>query len=299
VNSADCDFIDRWLDDWLRGRLSADAARRVEAHLGECQRCRRLEAIVRGAATQVESPGEADNGEAGDDDVLDRVLSRTSGSSCRRAEALLPALVDDELDAASRAIVSSHVEYCANCARLAAALQEAREVLPALAEVEPPLGFTARVLAHTSHAPRRSAVAQWWLRVLARPRASVELAYVGAVLIVVLVGNPVIAFRGAEEHARRLVGSVPMDRIAGELPAKQAAVGFVASAFGAVMDEVGAIGQELSNRWLQAKAIIDSAWDQAVRSVNWVRTLDWKALLRSAEPSAEKTNRAPPPKDAK
>ncbi|MGE5359919.1 MAG: zf-HC2 domain-containing protein [Bacteroidales bacterium] len=296
MRRADCELVDTWLDDWVAGRLPADMARRIEAHIGECGRCHQLEAIVRGAVAETDWPTKAD-ADAGN--LIDAVMSKTSGNGCAQAEVLLPALVDGQLDSVSSDIVSAHLEHCGGCAQLAAVLREAREVLPTLAEIEPPPGFTTRVLARTSRAERRSALSEWCVRILARPRASMELAYIGAILIVVLVGNPVMAFRGAEARARRLVGSVPVERITGELPPKAAAVGVVASAVGSLIAQVRAIGVELSNSWLHAKAMVDGAWDDVVRAANWVRTLGWKDLLKAAAPTPGPDNKAPPAKRAK
>jgi anti-sigma factor RsiW len=297
VRQVDCRFVDAWLDDWVAGRLPADVAGPIDAHVRGCERCRRLEAIVREATAEPqELQAAVDSGD--EDPLLGQVLARTSGPACAQAEALLPPLVDGDLDPATAEIVRLHLAHCEPCSQLAAALAEAHVVLPQLAEIEPPPGFTTRVLARTSRAPRRAPILEWWLRVLARPRASVELAYVGAIVMVVLVGNPVIAFHGAEEHARRLVGSVPVERIAGELPARAAALGLLGNAIDSLGRQIGAVGAELSNQWSQAQALFARAWEGLGSVAGWVRSLDWRHPFTGAAPSPQHGNKAPPKKNA-
>lgn len=268
-NHTECRLVDTWLDDWNAGRADDIVAHRLETHVAVCERCQRLTAIVRGTGAQVsESEGESDA------DLLSAVLGQTTGSACARAETLLPALADDELDPDSRGILEGHVAHCASCAGLLAALREARSVLPAMAHVEPPPGFVAGVLRATTAAAPRSAIGDWWLRVMARPRASLELAYVATVLLVVLLGNPVAAFHQAEQHASRLVSAVPVARLARELPVKDAAAGTAARLLAPLGAAARAVATELSGRWGQARALIDEISMSVGHVLNWLATLD-------------------------
>jgi anti-sigma factor RsiW len=287
VNRVDCTFVDTWLDDWLVGRLPDEVARHVEEHVRECERCRRLAAIVRDAEAM-------DLSEAGGHaDLLPAVLDRTTGSPCARAEELLPALVDDELDADSREILQTHVSHCEGCSRLLAVLEESRSVLPALAELQTPAGLTERVLEATSRGPQRSAFARGglpsaasalgWQSVLARPRASLELAYIGTALIVVLLGNPVAAFRGAGEQAGRLAGAVPVARLTEQLLVKEAAVGTMARLFGRLTAAANAIATEISERWRQARALINEIETTIGDAIKWLATADLRQAIRGAE----------------
>lgn len=294
MNRADCTFVDTWLDDWLAGRLPDEVAWRVEEHVRECERCRRLAAIVRDAeATHLsEASGHAD--------LLPAVLDRTTGSPCARAEELLPALVDDELDADSREILRTHVSHCEGCSRLLAVLEESRSVLPALAELQTPASLTERVLEATSRGPQRSAFARaglpsvasalacrWWRSVLARPRASLELAYIGTVLIVVLLGNPVAAFRGAGEQAGRLAGAVPVARLTEQLPLKEAAMGTMARLFGGLTAAANVIATEISERWRQARALISEIETTIGDAIKWLATFDLRQAIRGAEQAVQ------------
>jgi anti-sigma factor RsiW len=284
LHGPDCALVDTWLDDWAAGRAPDDLARRIDAHIALCDRCRRLLATVIDDGPQPGGAGE-------DPDLLPDVLGRTTGSPCAQAEELLPALVDDHLDADSRDILRGHVSHCEACARLLTVLQEAQLALPALAEIPPPLGFAERVLAATSAAPRRGSVAAWWLRLLARPRASLELAYIGTVLIVVLLGNPVAAFHGAREEAGRLASAVPVARLAGELPVKDAAIGTVARLLDGLTSAASAVATEISTKWRQARALVDGIEGAVGEAINWIAHLDLKRVIRGAEQSLR-----PPPR---
>jgi anti-sigma factor RsiW len=286
VTRAGCALVDTWLDDWLAGRLPEGIARRLDEHVDACDRCRRLVAIASG--------GEVQSNEAGEDaDLLPAVLGRTTGSPCARAEQLLPALVDDQLDANSREILQAHVAHCDGCSQVLAALQEAEQVLPALAHTAPPPGFAEAVLRATSAAPRRAALAEWWLRILARPRASLELAYVGTVLLVVLLGNPVAAFHEARVRAGELAGSVPVARLAEQLPASDAAMGTLGRLFAPVRWAVDAIATEISERWRQARTLLDAIESAIGSAIRWLSTVDVKQSIRAAEQALQPRGQPP------
>ena len=81
------------------------------------------------------------------------VVARTGSTACARARTLLGAAFDEPLAAPDRTLVAGHLETCAACRAVAAALDEAATALPELAEVDPGPAFTARVLAATSRRP--------------------------------------------------------------------------------------------------------------------------------------------------
>ena len=286
VTRPGCALVDTWLDDWLARRLPDGLARRFDEHLNACDRCRRLVAIAGG--------GDELPHEDGDDaDLLPAVLGRTTGSPCARAERLLPALVDDQLDAGSREVLRDHVAHCHGCSQLLAALQEAEQVLPALAHIAPPPGLVEAVLRATSAAPRRAALAEWWLRVLARPRASLELAYVGTVLLVVLLGNPVAAFNEARVRAGELAGTVPVARLAGHLPAGDVAIGTIGRLLSPARWAIDAIATEIAERWRQTRALLDEVETAVGRAIKWLSTLDVKQGVRAAERALQPRGQPP------
>jgi hypothetical protein len=154
------------------------------------------------------------------DDLTRRILARTSGGACRRAEALLAARWDGEPAPADAALLAGHLERCAACRQVARALDWARPRLTWLAVREPGPAFTAAVLARTvPRRPRRTDPAAaspaplagarrrlaaslqrlWW-----RPRIALEGAWAVCALAALLVWGP-LAPAGVPTEASRLV----------------------------------------------------------------------------------------------
>ena len=75
-----------------------------------------------------------------DPDLTLAILARTSGSPCRRLHDLACAFVDGELDEARGGLVQAHLEHCAACAALVAALASSRDALPTFACADPGWG---------------------------------------------------------------------------------------------------------------------------------------------------------------
>jgi hypothetical protein len=117
---------------------------------------------------------------------------------------------DEPLDQQTAALVAGHLDDCAECRGIERTLTLARGVLATLAEIEPGLAFTAQVVAATSGRTVRARRPLWvrlsrrwawaesfgdraaglWERLLARPRLSLELAYLATVLVLIIIGNP-------------------------------------------------------------------------------------------------------------
>lgn len=300
-NRADCALVDTWLDDWLAGHVPAQVAQRIANHLAGCPRCQRLAAIVRDdelRAGEFDGSPAFGDGQGGDaepgrrGDLVSAVLSQTTGSPCARAEALLPALADDELDAGSREILQAHLAHCDGCTRLLAALQEAARVLPALAEIQTPPGFAERVLHATTAAPSSRAFGgaawEWTLRILARPRASLELAYVATVLLVVLLGNPVAAFYQAEQRASQLAGAVPVAHLSEQLGITEAAAGTLGRIVAGVASVFSAVQSQIAAWWDQARAMMQGIGTAIGDAIAWITNVDVGRLFR--------TDTQPPPR---
>ena len=159
--------------------------RRLRAHLASCNRCRDLEAAVRGSLDVLP--------DAEPVDLTAEVLRRTSGSACDRARKLLPDLPGRMLTGMDNQLVRGHLEHCTECAALAAALEQTADVLPAMAEVDPGPWFTGAVLRRTTGSvPERppSRIRSFWESLLQRPRLAWKGAYVGAFLMLLLFGTP-------------------------------------------------------------------------------------------------------------
>lgn len=207
-----CERFEDRLQDYLDGRLSDVEQRAAEEHLSQCAACagllRTLNDVLGGLRA-----------EAGPDATPDAALTgaiveRTSGSPCDRAQGFLADLVDGALGTEDTVLVRSHLEFCARCAALHGALQWLALALPAMAEIDPGPAFTRAVVAKTTPAPPRlaargpawrTAAADWWNRMVTRPRFAWEAAYVALLVVVALFGTSVSPFRGVPSRALAVV----------------------------------------------------------------------------------------------
>jgi anti-sigma factor RsiW len=193
----DCREFDRRLDALLDGTCSPDGWREADEHQRSCARCGELFEAMSGS-------GEALDDTAGAE-LTDDILARTSGLGCESAHERLCDYVDGLLAPVDRELVRQHLSHCTSCAALSAAVERATAVLPSLAELPVPAGFALSVMRATSRkpaaAPAPSRVMAWLTRLAARPRFSLEFAYACTLILVVLVGNPVDAFRDAKSAA--------------------------------------------------------------------------------------------------
>jgi hypothetical protein len=96
---------------------------------------------------------------------------------------------------------------------MTAGLEAVLRDLPRLADMDPGLGFTQRVLRATSMKPSpagwRARVSAAWRAVVRRPRFAWEAAYVATVCWVLVFGNPV----GAIEWSTSNLGAVARERL--------------------------------------------------------------------------------------
>ena len=139
--------------------------------------------------------------DSGHESLTQAILARTSGGGCGAARERLCDLVDDTLAPFDRRLVDGHLAHCPGCAALSAALAEAATVLPSFALLAPRVSIVGDVLSATNRRPAKvtlgERVSAWLARAAARPRFSLEVAYVLTVLLLVVLGNPVAAFRDA------------------------------------------------------------------------------------------------------
>ena len=198
-------------------------------------------------------------------DLTRSILDRTSGRACARAEALLGARWDGDLEPTDADLLDVHLEHCAGCRETALILDRLQPLLPGLAEREPGPAFTTRVLARTSgraaSVPARGglsvldrvamAVYDHLLQLWNRPRFALEAAWIAATLSALLIWSP-LAPSGAVDRASGVaqagLGLAPavvqrLDRLAGdawtEIEERLAPVGArLESAYTAASDEV-------------------------------------------------------------
>lgn len=178
----------------------------MREHIGACRRCAEL----------LHSFGLHE----GDADGLVRdVLRRTTGDTC----AVAHGRICETLDAGVRPDISlgAHLDTCSDCAALYAALQVLPLDLAELAWLEPDADFLADVLARTSERPSPG---RWLQALLMRPRLALEGAYLGTLLVALLLGPSVSAlartplqaveqFREIRQHGEQVAGAA-IDKVA-------------------------------------------------------------------------------------
>ena len=151
--------------------------------------------------------------------VLDPGIS--AGNRARRPEAdahirHCPACQDwlDAFAAGERAWASVPADdFTDDVVARTAGLEAILRDLPRLADMDPGLGFTDRVLRATSMKPapvgRRARASAAWRALVRRPRFAWEAAYVATVCWVLVFGNPV----GAIEWSTSNLGAVARERL--------------------------------------------------------------------------------------
>lgn len=296
-----CQDFDRRLEALLDGACQESDWAEAESHVAGCPRCR---AIFEGAAGR---GGALD--EAGQASLTADILRRTGGDPCGSARDRLCGFVDGTLDAFDRELVAGHLSTCQPCAAMADALVRCATVLPSFAAVPPPGTFVTDVMAATSFRPAQPTVFDWvgeWLRRAAmRPRFSLEVAYACTLLLVVIFGNPVTAFketasRGAAFAQPRV--EVAVERLAAPLAAARARGETVVRRFSSATSASPAPSGfvEKAQRWWETGVA------QRVRSLlgaaaGWLRSAQeladgLVASLMGKEPAAAGKTTEPPSK---
>jgi anti-sigma factor RsiW len=185
----DCREFEERMDDFVGDNLPVQERAAAERHLSACARCHALHESLLGVAESL-PPNWQDTLTAG-------ILNRTSGPVCSEAERRLCDWIDGVPNEDGGAVISIHLSHCPSCSALAGSLRELNQVLPEMALLQPDASFAADVLKATSD--RRdgagarasfASVRQWWRGMMQRPRFAWEAAYVGALLVLIALGNP-------------------------------------------------------------------------------------------------------------
>ncbi len=226
------------------------------------------------------------------------ILARTSGNACGSARERLCDFVDGTLAPFDRSLVDGHLAHCAACADLAEALIESTAVLPSFATLAPPTSVVFDVLRATSRRPSEPGLGErlsaWLGRMAARPRFSLEVAYVLTVLLLVVLGNPVAAFKDASVRVEPRVAAVAS--AAGRPIAKARAAGeeMLASAGRAIRPKAEAVGTLAQGRlmlWQFWQTYVDAPARAALLQLHeWasgaIRELKSIVGAMTGEPSA-------------
>jgi predicted anti-sigma-YlaC factor YlaD len=199
-----CGDFETRLDALLDGHCTAEQWREAEAHLAGCARCRRVFEAMSGRADDMDADGHESLSRA--------IVARTSGGACPAARDRLCDFVDGTLAPFDGELVGAHLATCPPCAALAAALAETTALLPSFTALAPRASVVREVLAATSRRPARPAfgdrVSAWLSSAAERPRFSLEVAYVLTVLMLIVLGNPVAAFKEASVRVQPRVAVV-------------------------------------------------------------------------------------------
>ncbi len=171
---------------WAAEELELPEARSVEKHLEECVECRLLGEELRRIRRDLEP--------IRDLDPPTHLEEGLSGSACSRWRRVLFTALDGELPEEELPALLEHLDDCPDCSGVWTALSALRQVGPSLA---PPPGLALRC----QRIP-------WVVRRRRIPgaRAALAMAYVLAVAVSLLLGNPVALARREVQTAADRVG---------------------------------------------------------------------------------------------
>ena len=103
--------------------------------------------------------------------------------NCQEVQKYLSEFLDDSLEVERSQKVSDHLTACALCSEEMASLAECQRLVSALPVVEPPVGFSNRVMAHVREAARKPSL---WGRLFTPLQFKIPLHATAVVLIAVL-----------------------------------------------------------------------------------------------------------------
>ena len=178
----DCRRFEALLESLLDREVDPVTREDCLDHAAECGSCADLlrpglEALV--AATAV-----------ADSRLVDSILRHTDSRPCPQARDLLPALIESQLASDDGELVGLHLQHCPECKQLLEILTFLQRELPQLAETPPDDRFTDDVLAATLSPGLR--LRRWWrgrwTTWVHRPRFAMEAAYLGLVVILLVLG---------------------------------------------------------------------------------------------------------------
>jgi hypothetical protein len=225
-------------------------------------------------------------------DLTAAILARTSGPACGRLRELACDFVDGTLPVADGDLVRGHLEHCPACQGLVAGLHAAALLLPAFAALDPGAGFTASVL-HRTHsaaiqAPAPDPLLAGWARLMGRPRAALEAAYLATAAGLILAQIPLpTALRPLPTALVALVRRESRDSLA-QIRARGEAWSQRPRAFLPVRSPVPQPGA-WSTLWSQLDRLLHRSWLALVQTTRQWRARAWpaapKALPQTTEPA--------------
>jgi hypothetical protein len=103
--------------------------------------------------------------------------------NCDQVQEQLSEYIDGRIDSKARAEVEEHLSSCVDCTELAASLTSTAQMVAAEPQVEPPMGFTTRVMAHVQDEASKPSL---WQRWSAWSRLNIPMQAAAVILIAVL-----------------------------------------------------------------------------------------------------------------
>jgi hypothetical protein len=224
------------------------------------------------------------------------ILARTSGPACGRLRGLACDFVDGLLPEAEGELARGHLDHCPACQGLVARLRAATLLLPAFASLDLGAGFTASVLGRT-HAmaplpPAPDPLLEGWARLMRRPRAALEAAYLATAAGLILTQLPLpAALRPVPATLAALVRRESRDSLA-QLRARGGAWAQRPRALLPVRTP-GPQPRAWSTFWSHLDRLLHRSWLALVQAARQLRARAWpsapKALPQATEPA-----KAPP-----
>ena len=200
-------------------------------------------------------------------DLTQAILARTSGSPCRRLEAIACDWVDGQLEPGQVSLAQGHLDHCPACRALLASLEELQTLLPALALLQPPAAFTAEVLRATLPTEPPS-FSDTCLRLLCRPRICLEAAYLGTVAGMLTLSLPLPTQRAVAD-ATLVSHLLPLQRV---LPALQTTRARAQACERAATLGVARQARQAKTFWAHLLSSL-RAWSLRWSNSAWVQTL--------------------------
>jgi predicted anti-sigma-YlaC factor YlaD len=229
VEMMSCGQIQELLDDFISKKLDDRLKAQVQSHLDVCPDCKGLVSILSDDLPSFDAAAPAH--------LAASVLERTSGSACGAAIERLPDFVDRELHGVESDLVSLHLHDCSDCRAIECAIRQLAVDLPTLAQADLGPQFTRQVLAATSESVSKlESLAAVWRRIVQRQRFAFEAAYVGIVVLVLIVGLNGTGEMG--KAAARLVRTAPEQTVFASSDIVENAAAKTAMLTGLIKDKV-------------------------------------------------------------
>lgn len=207
----DCKTLEKRFEALLEGTLDAAERDTCNQHLENCPLCSDLVEF----ADDLVGPNLDPADYRPPADLVNSVLIETSGPTCEPARWLITGLVDGTLTGTDRLLVQTHMEECLECSELGSICLHLQQDLPLLAELHPDSSLVDDVLAATL--PASTKMRRWWSvtwpQTLLRPRFALEAAYIGTLVLLLVLNASGRSLEAMPQKALAVTHSHPIARL--------------------------------------------------------------------------------------